>query len=68
MVPEKADIYMTDEGRTWSMMAQTERGSKRLGVAIRASLRLRALEAVGMCAEARKAGLKVLGGPVIGAA
>lgn len=62
---DPADIYVMVAGRMWLLMAQTERGSKQLGVPIRQNIRQTALEAAKLCDKARGAGLTVSGDPAM---
>ena len=60
---DRADIYVTIDGRVWELMPQTETGSKYVGVPVRGRLRLSDEEAKVICRQARETGLRVRGDP-----
>jgi hypothetical protein len=62
---DPADIYVMVAGRMWLLRAQTERGSKEIGVPVRQSIQRTALEAAKLCETARTAGLRVSGDPAM---
>ena len=59
VVTGRADIYVTVEDPMWSLKPETERGAAYVGVAVRGRVRLLALEASGICDQARKGGARV---------
>lgn len=63
MAVDRADIYVTDNGKRWSLMPQTERVAAHIGSRVRQSVELTALEAWVICDEARKKGLRIHGEP-----